>query len=609
MSEQSSMDIAAPDKPVVRRIIARFFRLAAGFWHGPTARRAWVLTGAIVVLVVTNLFVQVGINRWNKFFFDALEQKDTASVKWGIGLALVLAFFCALNGVLFVHARMRLQVRWREWLGGRLIERWLAERRFYQLNIVQGDAANPEGRIAEDTRVATEPLVDITIGLANAVLTAITFTGVLWVMGGSWNFGAFELPGYMVFGVIGYSALLSVGTILIGKPLIAAVKAKNAEEARLRSDLTGVRENAEIIALVGGDDKERDLLKAGFAAVILRWQAVIWQQANLTWVTNANAVLAGVVPLLLAGPKYLSGEITLGTLMQIAAAFVQVQAALNWLLDNTIRIAEWLASAVRVIELDEAMDNLDATIGHGTKETIVLADSQDDALHIENLSITQYDGKLMIEGAAVVIAKGEKVLVRGDSGSGKSTLIRAMAGLWPWGSGRILRPKAAKIAFMPQKPYLPDGTLRACLLYPAQASNISDELIGQALQRCGLAHLAMQLDIEGSWGHILSGGEQQRIAFARLLLNPPDIAIMDEATSALDEEGQARMMAFLRTDLAASTVLSVGHRPNLEQYHEREIRLTREPGQDLAHASNRRLRRGEGFWRRFVDGLMEVKAG
>lgn len=609
MPEQDSPETAYPDKPTIWQVIARFFRLAAGFWRGASARRAWILTASILTLVITNLFIQVGINRWNKLFFDALEQKDAASVTFGVGLVLVLAFLCALNGVLFVHARMRLQVRWREWLAGQLIERWLAERRFYQLNIVQGDAANPEGRIAEDTRVATEPLVDFAIGLATAVLTAITFIGVLWVVGGSWKFGAFELPGYMVFGAIAYSALLSLGTILIGKPLIEAVKAKNAGEAKLRSDLTGVRENAEIIALVGGDDKERDQLKAGFAQVILRWQAVIWQQANLTWVLNSNAILAPVVPLLLAGPKYLAGEITLGGLMQIAAAFVQVQVALNWLVDNTIRIAEWLASAMRVIELDEAMDTLDATIGQGAHETIVLADSPDDALRIENLSITQHDGRLMIEGAAVVIAKGEKVLVRGDSGSGKSTLIRAMAGLWPWGSGRILRPKSSKIAFMPQRPYLPDGSLRACLLYPVGDVEVSDGVIRHALERCGLAHLGAELDAEKSWSHTLSGGEQQRIAFARLLLNPPDIAIMDEATSALDEEGQARMMAFLGADLKASTVLSVGHRPNLEQYHEREIRLTREPGQNLAHASDRQLRRGEGFWRRFVEGLMAGKAG
>lgn len=607
MLQQAARAGEHAEKATVREVIARFFRLSSGFWTGASARRAWLLTASILTLVVTNLFVQVGINRWNKFFFDALEQKDAAALRWAVVLVLGLAFFCALNGVLFVHSRMRLQIRWREWLAGRLIDRWLSGRRFYQLNIVQGDAANPEGRITDDTRVATEPLVDFVIGLGTALLTAVTFIGILWSVGGAWNFGAFQLPGYMVFAAIAYSALLSLGTVLFGGPLIRAVKNKNAEEARLRSNLTGVRENAEIIALVGGDDQEREQLKSGFGEVIQRWLAVIRQQANLTWVLNSNAILASVVPLLLAAPKYLDAEISLGSLMQIAAAFVQVQAALSWLIDNTIRIAEWLASAMRVIELDEAMDHLDATLGAGSPETIILADSLDDALHIENLSITQHDGRLMIEDAAVVIAKGEKVLVRGDSGSGKSTLIRAMAGLWPWGTGRILRPKGTKIAFMPQRPYLPDGSLRACLLYPAQDASASDDQIRLALERCGLEHLGQQLEEEASWSHVLSGGEQQRIAFARLLLNPPDIAIMDEATSALDEEGQARMMAFLRTDLAGSTVLSVGHRPNLEQYHEREIRLTRAPGQNMAHASDRRLRRSDGFWQRFVDRLFEGK--
>ena len=345
MSDSAGVDGQARQNLTARQIIGRFFKLSSGFWRGASARRAWILTAAILTLVITNLFIQVGINRWNKLFFDALEQKDLTTVRWAVVLVLILAFFCALNGVLFVHSRMRLQIRWREWLAGRLIERWLSERRFYQLNIVQGDAANPEGRIAEDTRVATEPLVDFVIGLSTALLTALTFIGILWSAGGAWDFGSFQLPGFMVFAAIAYSGLLSMGTVLFGGPLITAVKNKNAEEAKLRSNLTGVRENAEIIALVGGDDQERDQLKAGFAQVIQRWLQVIRQQANLTWVLNSNAVLAPIVPLLLAGPKYLSGEISLGGFDADRRGFVQVQVALNWLVDNTIRIAEWLASA------------------------------------------------------------------------------------------------------------------------------------------------------------------------------------------------------------------------------------------------------------------------
>ena len=312
----------------------------------------------------------------------------------------------------------------------------------------------------------------------------------------------------------------------------------------------------------------------------------------MTWIFNGSTVLSPAVPLLLGAPKYLAGELSLGELMQVATAFAQVQIALNWLADNAIRLAEWFASAQRVVELRRMLENLEATIGrHGSDTTVVLGPSPDDAIHFRDVSITQLDGKLMIEGADVVIPRGEKVLVKGQSGTGKSTLIRAMAGLWPWGSGEILRPEDATIAFMPQRPYLPLGTLRHALMYPVVDAEHPDEHLADALKRCGLSHLVPRLDDEDQWEGILSGGEKQRLAFARLLVNPPDIIIMDESTAALDEESQARMLEFLRTDLAHATVLCVAHRPNLEEYFDREIQLVRLEGGGPATATHRRLPR------------------
>ena len=319
----------------------------------------------------------------------------------------------------------------------------------------------------------------------------------------------------------------------------------------------------------------------------------------MTWIFNGSTVLSPVVPLLLGAPKYLAGEIGLGELMQIATAFAQVQIALNWLADNAIRLAEWLASAQRVVELSDVLDNLDATIGrYGSSTTVVLGDSPDDSLCICDLSLTQQNGKLMIEDADVVIAPGEKVLVKGKSGTGKSTLIRAMAGLWPWGSGQILRPKGATFAFMPQRPYLPLGTLRHALLYPAEDEGQPDEALAEALRRCGLAHLVPRLHEEDQWEGILSGGEKQRLAFARLLVSPPDIIIMDESTAALDEESQARMLDFLRTDLAPAMVLCVAHRPGLEEYFDRELKLVRLEEAGPAKAQHRRLPRFRNLLKR-----------
>ena len=585
----SEIDISRVATHAKLRPARAFARLSRGFWSSEHALRAWLLSFGVMGLVVADLLIQVGINRWNGLFFDALERRDTATVLHGVQLIVVLAVAAAASGAAFVQCKMRLQVGWRQWLTERLVGRWISDRRFYQLSIAGDPAKNPEYRIADDIRMATEPLVDFVVGLTGSVLSAATFVGILWYIGGSLDlqpYGvALSIPGFMVLGVLAYSSLTTITTWIVGRPLIGCLEVRNASEARLRSELTRVRENAEHIVLVNGDRDERQSLGATLAEVIGRWLAVVRRELRMTWLSNGNLVLMPIVPLLLGAPKYLQGQLTLGELMQIAAAFGQVHLSLNWLANNAVRTAEWLASARRVMELSASFDDLDAAVEAAAQDAIVVGDSPDDALHIEGLTITEPNGKLMIDGPEIVISRGQNVLVRGEPRTGKSTLVRAMAGLWPWGSGRILRPRQARIVFLLQRPYIPPGTLRHALLYPAADPKTSEEKLHDALKRCGLSRLVGRLDEEGGWGHTLSGAEQQHLAFARLLIDPPDIAIMDEATSALDEVSEARMMDFLRTDLAAVTVIGVARRSDLDRYFDREINLRRSQG--LARATVR----------------------
>ncbi|HMN72322.1 MAG TPA: ABC transporter ATP-binding protein/permease [Rhodoblastus sp.] len=552
----------------------RFFRLASGFWRGATAGKAWFLSLAFLACLFASMGLQVAVTRWNKYFFDALQARDIATLKWSVAAAAVLALATAVVAVLLKQSHMRLQLRWRTWLTDALVARWLGERRFYQLTILR-KIDNPEARIAEDGRISIELFVDIAGGVLNAVILSASFMIVLWSVGGSLAIGGVAIPGYLVVAVVLYTGLTSFGMLLLGRPLVAAVAHKAAGEGDFRYTLTRARENAETIALIGGDDDERKTIATSFAELAHRWLSVIAHQTRMMFLSSGNNVIAPVVPLVLCAPKFLAGEMSLGDLMQAAAAFGQVQTALNWLADNAYNLANWSASARRVAELDDAFDELDAAARARGRETIVIEDSPDGAFHLRDLTISQVSGIGTLAESDAYFAPGDRVLVKGSSGSGKSTLIRAIAGLWPWGSGRIQRPDDATIAFMPQRPYMPLGALRAAIDYPATGHEPEAGEIEDILAECGLSHLTPRLDEEDAWSSVLSGGELQRVAFARIFLKKPDIIIMDEATSALDEITQARMMELVVERLAGSTLLHVAHRPGLEKYHNREIALER----------------------------------
>lgn len=578
----SSPSSPAADAKAPERSRARaFFAIALGFWSGDSRRSAWLLTVAVLTFAFAQLGAQLGMNVWNRWFFDALEQRSVDGVMAAISLLPVLVAAVALTMSGLVVTRMLLQVRWRAWLTDRLTGWWIADQRYYRMGLVSADQGAPEYRMAEDVRLATEPLVEFAIGLISAAVTAITFAGILWSVAGSLTIRlgstVVEIPAYMALAAVLYALTASAAAYGVGRALVGRVAHKNEREARFRAEMTRLRENAESIALIKGDADEKQAVQATFATVIEAWIAIIRRQGLIALVLNTNGALFPIVPLLLTAPKYLAGELTLGGVMQVTAAFSAVQAALIWFVDNFVRLSEWYASVIRVDELVESLQELDIGAIMEEQTEIAFDDSPDEAIHLEGVSLSHRNGRVVIEDATVRIERGDRILIVGESGTGKSTLIRALAGLWPWGSGRIRLPKGASFAFLPQKPYIPLGTLRAVLLYPRGSVDCDDAAIVEAMRLCGLDHLAERLDEEADWDRTLSGGERQRVAFCRLLIQKPDIIIMDEATSALDDRSQERLMALIGSHLSQATVISVGHRPGLEAFHDRRIGLVRRP--------------------------------
>lgn len=584
---------AAPQDGLDKRVFRDFFALALGWWRGPGASRAYLMTAALVACLVINVGINFAVNAWNRRFFDALENTDTHTVLWAVVVFLGLVLCAAAVGVGIVLARETLQVRWRQWLVGTLLDRWIGGQRYYRMGLARTEPANPEYRIADDTRMATEPIVDFAIGLVTSIVSALTFVGVLWMVGGSLTVSlgslTFAIPGYMVLAALIYGVAVSGLMLWVGRKLPGAVARRNEGEAKLRFELTRLRENAESVALIRGEADERRALSATYTDLAARWLGVVRRHGHITWLTNSSGVFVPVLPLLLAAPKYLSGDFTLGEVTQLAGAFLQVQVAIAWLVDNFKALAQCYASMQRVTELANAIDEIDAVSDRGPAGAgIALAPTSAGALRLDGLTIADRRGRVLVDGAAASIEAGEKVMVSGESGTGKSTLVRAMAGLWPWGAGAIALPAGAAIAFVPERAYLPPGTLRNALLYPAQTAEVADAVLTEALAEAGLAYLTHRLDEADRWDQTLSNGERQRLAIARLIVQKPDLVILDGATGALDEAGEARLMAHLVQVLEGSTLVSVGLRPGLEALHDRKLVLTRgEAGARLASVALR----------------------
>jgi putative ATP-binding cassette transporter len=573
------------DKAAQRRLTNHFWHKAGGFWGRDGDRRAWILTGALAFILLTYLYTTYRMNVWNRDIFDALEKKDAEA----LGLqALIFVPIMAVTVLFYgasVYVRMTLQRLWRQWLTNHTLDRWLAKGHYYHLNLIKGEHENPEYRIGQDTRVATESPVDFAYMIISAVLSALTFVVVLWVVGGALDiqFGGnrIYIPGYLVIAAVVYSMVATGSMALIGRRFVRETEDQNQREAEFRYALTRLRENGESIALLGGEKEERAELTRALSRVLESWRRILRQYLRTTFVSSATGAIAAAVPILLCAPKYLNGTMTLGELMQATSAFAIVQTAFSWLVDNYPRFAIWSASARRITSLLASIDALEQSEkAGGVKVMSWNAAGEHDkvALRLHGLSVKLDDGTGVINEAEVEIAPGEKVLIVGESGTGKSTLVRAIAGLWPWGEGEIVIQSGSKVFMLPQRAYVPLGSLRRATTYPIEAASVSDEDVYMALECVGLGHLKDRLDQEDAWEQTLSGGEKQRLAFARLLIHKPSLIIMDEATSALDPDSQDRLMQMVVDKIPTATIISVGHRPELEAFHERKLVLEHRPG-------------------------------
>ncbi|MBR0658385.1 ABC transporter ATP-binding protein/permease [Neoroseomonas oryzicola] len=556
-----------------------FARWARAWLAAPDRGHArWLLAG-VVLLTLVQVAIQIRFNTWNRDFFNALEHRDAAAFRTQIQVFLLLAAASMSAAVYQLYLKQLLQLGWREWLTGRLTEAWMREARHYQLEAGAAEADNPDQRIAEDVRVATELAIEFSVGLLISVSTLVAFVGILWALSGPLAVTlaghAVEVPGYMVWAAVLYAALGSAATWLVGRPMVGINVRRTTAEADFRFGLTRARESGESIALIRGEPDERRGLGLLFGRVREAMHALMRSQRNLMWLTSAYGTLAMIFPTVVAAPAYFAGAMSLGVLMQVGAAFGQVQAALNWFVDSFPRIAEWRGAVARLVAFQDALDDLDAIAADPAQPTIVIEEGAAEALELDALEIAFADGTTVIAGASAVVAPGERVLIKGESGTGKSTLFRAIGGLWPWGGGRIATPPRAAMAFLPQRPYLPLGTLAGVTCYPRPAEDFDPAEVQAALGKVGLEALADRLEEEERWDRVLSLGEQQRLAFARLLLHRPRWIFMDEATSALDEANQDAMMTLVIEELPEAAVISIGHRPGLEAFHTRSLTLVK----------------------------------
>jgi len=551
-----------------RRFLHDLWVLTKPYWKSEERLVSGLLLAVIIGMSLGIVYLNVLFNQWNNLFYNSLQNKDIQAFFRLFGRFTILAVIFIVVAVYQVYLRQMLQIRWRRWLTERYVGRWLAGQAYYRLRFEQGITDNPDQRISEDINNFVEQTLSLTLGLLESVVTLASFSVILWNLSGDIIFFSLPIPGSMLWAAVLYAGVGSVLTYLIGRPLIALNFFQQRFEADFRFNLVRVRENAEAIGLYGGEQQETKGLSGRFGHVVANWWGIMRRQKRLTWFSSGYAQAAIIFPFLVAAPRYFSGAIQLGGLMQTVSAFAQVQTALSWFVDAYTRLAQWKATVDRLTGFSAALIDLEEHRAQGLARTTGPAEA---GLSLTDVSLRLPDGERLLDGATLAVPSGGRVMLAGPAGCGKSTLFRAMGGLWPFCRGTLSLPEGKRALFLPQRPYLPIATLASAVTYPDAPGRYDRDAIREALDACGLPHLGARLDEERHWSEELSPGEQQRLAFARAILLRPDWLFSDEATSALDEASEQALLTLLRQRLPGTGLVSIAHRPALAAFHQQVV--------------------------------------
>lgn len=549
------------------------WKLTKGYWNSEEKWKARGLFGIVIAMNFAIVYALVLLNQWYNEFYTSLQNYDKDSFLPLIGYFSLVAFTYVALSVYSIYLRQMLQINWRKWMTKSYLDKWSQARNYYKMQVIENQTDNPDQRMTEDIRDFVELTLTLLLGFLRQITTLVAFIVILWQLSGviALPLGSMslEIHGYMVWICLIYAIGGTYLTTKIGNPLVRLNFDQQRLEADFRFGLIRYRENGESIAFYGGEKAENKNVEGRFSSVVKNYFSLMKYQKRLSWFVNIYGQTAIIVPIFLIVPAYFAKQIQWGGIMQTLTAFDKVQTALSFFVESYATIAQWQSVVNRLVNFTNNMEKVEQIQGETQIKPV-----QDNNFQVKSLDVTLPTGRVLLNNLNFNIAPGETILITGDSGCGKSTLLRAISGIWPFGEGEVQIPDGHQCFFLPQRPYLPLGSLRDALLYPQENSLVSQQEIKNVMEKCELIHFFDRVNEVDDWSRILSLGEQQRVAFARVLLAKPDIVFLDESTSALDEKTEAVMYKLLKENLPNAAILSIGHRSTLHQYHKQQLHLS-----------------------------------